>query len=524
MPPRETAKQRAKRIDPHVLRGRRWLERGRIWLAIAAALLAIGWWGAGIVARRADAWASPGPVAAVHAKWANDCEKCHTRFEAIRSDAALASSDARSTADQKCQLCHRVALDHADPLGRFGHHALPDDVAQNLSCATCHHEHQGAAARLTRASDRDCTICHNREDLVKLVVTPADHADALSFGDLKRVTQFSADGHPDFRSLQKPAERKLKFGAKSHQFHMSLTVGQLNAASRQKYGQGKSPSDAVKLGCSDCHQSDNRPSAASEPAGALMAPVMFEQHCQQCHPLTIGPGAADTVAHRLTAVQLAVEVRKHWEDRYLKDHPEATARALPLPSHPVESVDAAASEWIQTHSDESAAHLNRVCSECHRFAQDRSAPTTNATPFTTAALPEVARPLVQAPLLLHAKFDHAAHRTWDCRECHVAAYPSAGSLGLPIPDEPSSSPLAIAGRDKCLECHSPRRETATGGEGGAQFDCAECHRYHARRNLAPIQEPSRQRGQSHFAPQTPQNWDSPRRSSDRLLAATPPTQ
>ncbi len=33
----------------------------------------------------------------------------------------------------------------------------------------------------------------------------------------------------------------------------------------------------------------------------------------------------------------------------------------------------------------------------------------------------------------------------------------------------------------------------------------------------PIREPSRRRGQSRFAPRTAQNWDSPRRFSDRLL-------
>ena len=47
MPLRETAKQRAKRIDGRVLDGSRWLERGRFLLAGVAAIVAIGWWGAG---------------------------------------------------------------------------------------------------------------------------------------------------------------------------------------------------------------------------------------------------------------------------------------------------------------------------------------------------------------------------------------------------------------------------------------------------------------------------------------------
>jgi tRNA modification GTPase len=35
--------------------------------------------------------------------------------------------------------------------------------------------------------------------------------------------------------------------------------------------------------------------------------------------------------------------------------------------------------------------------------------------------------------------------------------------------------------------------------------------------LEPIREPSQRRGQSHFAPKAPQNWDGPQRFSDRLL-------
>ena len=125
---RETGKQRAKRIDPRVLEGSRWLERGRFILAGVAALVAIGWWGVGMQFRRADAWASPGPVAAVHATWANDCNACHTDFKPIRDDALLISSEARSIADEKCQKCHPVAHKD-DPLGPFGHHALNTSIA-----------------------------------------------------------------------------------------------------------------------------------------------------------------------------------------------------------------------------------------------------------------------------------------------------------------------------------------------------------------------------------------------------------
>ena len=50
----------------------------------------------------------------------------------------------------------------------------------------------------------------------------------------------------------------------------------------------------------------------------------------------------------------------------------------------------------------------------------------------------------------------------------------------PANPEPKESPLMIANRDKCLECHSPRQENLATPLGGARFDCAECHRYHSR--------------------------------------------
>ena len=272
MPLRETAKQRAKRIDGRVLEGSRWLERGRFLLAGIAAIAAIGWWGAGMHFHKADAWVSPGPVAAVHATWANDCNACHTDYQAIRDDALLTSSAARSAADQKCQKCHPVAHQN-DPLGPFGHHALTGNDFQ-LGCTTCHHEHRGTSQSLVRTADSNCTMCHARDDLAKLAKGPP------AVADLKLVTQFSATGHPYFRSLgdpelgpasPKPVPRKLKFAQFSHHLHMTpgmaqdgdhqavWTLGQIAEADRPRYARtGQSLSEPVQLDCGSCHQSESR--------------------------------------------------------------------------------------------------------------------------------------------------------------------------------------------------------------------------------------------------------------------------
>jgi hypothetical protein len=88
-----------------------------------------------------------------------------------------------------------------------------------------------------------------------------------------------------------------------------------------------------------------------------------------------------------------------------------------------------------------------------------------------------------------ARFDHSAHRSWSCRECHAGAYPPA----VPPADVLASSPLdhgqvLIAGKESCLGCHAPRQRDAVSGRefGGARFDCVECHGYHGHGHLSPL--------------------------------------
>ena len=268
---------------------------------------------------RADAWASPGPVAAVHATWANDCTACHTDFQAIRDDAVSISSAARTIADEKCQTCHTVAHKD-DPRGPFGHHAVQENLYQ-LGCSTCHHEHRGTSQSLVRTSDENCTMCHARDDLVKLVKgTPA-------IADLKPVTQFAALGHPYFRSLgdperspasPKPVPRRLKFAQFSHHLHMMpgmaqdaghqpvWTLGQIAEPDRARYARpGQALSDPVQLDCGSCHQSTSRGFdllktgigglcgivLPANTSGAYMLPITFENQCRACHSLTIEPCA-----------------------------------------------------------------------------------------------------------------------------------------------------------------------------------------------------------------------------------------
>ena len=151
MPLQSTGKQRASRIPLDYFRRSSRLDRGKLLLAIAAGAIALGGGALLIVSKeRQEAWISPGPVASVHAMWENDCMACHVPFAPIRDDAvAMFTKAGVHSADDKCRACHSGAEHHATQL-----------AGEVRSCASCHPEHRGRDAKLTRVADQNCTACH----------------------------------------------------------------------------------------------------------------------------------------------------------------------------------------------------------------------------------------------------------------------------------------------------------------------------------------------------------------------------
>ncbi len=339
--------------------------------------------------------------------------------------------------------------------------------------------------------------------------------------DIKRVTQFAPAGHPYFRSLgdpergpaaAKPYTRQLKFASFSHRLHMSpgmaydgdhqvvLTLGRLTETDRMRYGaKQQSLYEPVQLNCDSCHQSgDGRSGAwklersASGPkphdARAMYgAPIVYENHCAACHPLTItsAAGAAGetagksiAIAHRLPPAKLADEIERYWQDRFLKEHPESLTRRLPLPGAGAQFEKQAAGDWINERYRQSASHVNRVCGKCHQLTDRQPAqPPASRDAMVDAVIPRVAPLDIPRQFLAHAQFDHSPHRAVACIACHQDAFPPVARRES-FAQEPPESPLMIANRDKCLECHAPQSAGTATASGGARFDCAECHRYH----------------------------------------------
>jgi hypothetical protein len=501
---RETGKQRASGIPLDYFRHRNLFDRGKLILAGIAALGTIGWLVAGsLTGQKMETWYSPGPVSAAHAMWENDCQKCHVSFTPIGGDAAAAAFVGDKAAiDANCRSCHQDIATKSSPAG---HHASKDPAT--LACSSCHHEHRGRAESLSRMADASCTNCHAQI---------AEHREGVSLLSpaVQNVSHFDAEHHPEFRSIQADP-RKLKFSAATHHLHMTagmaadaqhkeiMTVGMLSAEDRPRYAPGETDLNkpVPALNCGSCHQLSGLgfgleklaglPSAAlpAKSNGAYMLPIVFENQCRACHPLTITPGqetnsyeklSASVVPHRLQPDELQRAVQHYWEGQFLQKNHLQVERDLPLPSRPTQLETQTGRDFIANGVARSANHLRAaVCSKCHELsdaqASHAAATGSAASPETTSLLwPRVQPVNIPHAWFEHAKFDHSAHRAVaDCRKCHDGAYPPESST----PAASASHPM-IPGRDTCIECHAPSQESSATSRGGARFDCAECHRYH----------------------------------------------
>jgi hypothetical protein len=210
-----------------------------------------------------DAAVSPGPLTAEHAEVAG-CAGCHDAGDAGPAEITRAAldgvADAHDGDSQACLSCHQVgdtpfkphsadALPPApadtDPdapqlsppyLLNFASQSFPepDATGRGTACATCHTEHQGAAADITAMSDARCQACHTR-----------------------KFAAFNA-GHPEFGDYPYDRRTRLNFDHVAHA--------------------GKYFADADAPGpetCTACHTRDAQ--------SGLMATKGFAETCAACH-------------------------------------------------------------------------------------------------------------------------------------------------------------------------------------------------------------------------------------------------
>jgi predicted CXXCH cytochrome family protein len=89
---------------------------------------------------------------------------------------------------------------------------------------------------------------------------------------------------------------------------------------------------------------------------------------------------------------------------------------------------------------------------------------------------------------VNSEFNHDAHRSMNCVECHAAALTSEKTGDVLSPDiqwqglkfDPPGSDQMVAATRSCFECHHPDNSEGP----GAASNCTECHIYHDRSHEA----------------------------------------
>jgi hypothetical protein len=507
-----TGKQRASRIPLDYYKHPDRMVRTKRVLTWGAGILTVVWIATAFVPTGArplgDNRFSHGPVATVHQPIDSDCAACHVNF-------AVFASGKPFQGDQKCQQCHYGKDKDGNDLAT--HHAS-QKVDMTPNCGSCHSDHHGRDWNLNRVVDRDCTNCH--KDLKASMVegnSPYDN----------EVTSF-AEKHPEFRDLKNGDPGKLKF---NHKYHMTpgivLTQGGMpftlqnipEGSQRERYRQpGQKDTDPVKLECASCHTpeardevgKEGRPNPTEDRAGweksvqeyfraklerrgsaghnllpprrpgAYMAPIVYENHCAACHPLSFDPAIKQQAPHRVQPDKIKEFLTNLYKEN--EKNPSISTRPAPFLPLPGKRSGGVTGSSVEDRVDMALRGLlegKRACGECH-LAKDGE-PVSLYTK-------EIARPEIPEIWLKHARFDHSAHtsRGINCIECHKDAYPNRDPaanerevLASSGKRRQGAEDVMIGNIKECRQCHSPRPEPKFADAGlQAKFDCAECHTYH----------------------------------------------
>lgn len=395
------------------------------------------------------------PVATGHEPAQADCKSCHrTPWQPLVRLARI-DNDVRSVHDQDCQQCHRHSKHDHNPFAIAK--GVPD-------CAVCHQEHRGFQ-RLTEHADDFCVKCHasfeQHPEFAVHRAWPPDQqspSDEMMFRELLEIAEFrgSTSGDQDARWIDKTA---LHFNHKDH-------LQPLNAVWDKQADTSASPT-TVQLECSNCHQPDA--------TGSYMRPIVFEQHCQQCHPLKFSGKLSDQpLPHETPNI-----VRGVLRDRlmaHVREHPEAmldSSAETPsrLPNKPLQPTPKDQWTWVeeelrlietavfQTAPGAGTSPKNNACQKCHMTSAAES-----GSGF------QIISPNIPTRWLAHSRFDHGRHRDLACVECHHVERGAKSLQSVSVQD------ILIPKLEVCQNCHGAARTLPT--ERYGRKNCVECHQYH----------------------------------------------
>jgi hypothetical protein len=434
-------KNLAEWVELDYFRRQRGLKRWRrilTWLTLAVCLAGVT---VAAVLPHTPRLIQAGKLSSAHRMFHDDCGRCH--LEEFQTTKKLLdwSGDIHVVSDKACTSCH-------DGPAHNGVALSPP------ACAECHREHRGRLS-LARVADGHCTACH-----ADLQARRYGGASGLKYRDVK---SFEAGEHPDIAPLKDAGQ--LHFNHAAH-----LKEGGILGRDRKM----------VQLQCIECHRPD--------PAGRYMQPINYEQHCAQCHPLSIQlSGIALTTEKLRNAVsEFNKEPAPHREPAIVRGvlRERLLKFAQDNPLTPVEKnvrlVDSALFgkhgpsevEWQQARQGLDRIEGRLFSANQKDFAEDVLFNKGGGCVFChieekrtpgggeLSPLPVYRKTAIETRWLKHARFSHERHRMLHCSQCHEAK------------KSEKTSDVLMPALATCQECHKQ--------SVGVRTDCTECHSYHDR--------------------------------------------
>lgn len=429
--------------------------------------------------------------------------------------------------DQSCLVCHGGMALHQP--GRkavmFSETVKEISLVSAGACTTCHKEHVGTA-RMGTPTSETCTNCHGNQKMLTASLQVVHHDGAAAKatsqnvilknsstppktgsreghsqnwsvqwlppateGVAPKVIRAFADpdpnfSHPPFLYEQKGAQDQAKI-----LFNHKLHVGPRDPVTGERKRAKDIPDNQEILDCRSCHLPDAD--------GVGMQRISYEQHCQQCHGLSIDPQYPDlTVPHRdpEKVRKFLSNMRRAWVDYATERYPKATPQELDIfrqnrEAEFVKSWPGSVDDWQERVFFKGNPPRLPACVKCHA-TQDGPGKTPVPAVKPGVPYPEVARTAIPDAFLTRGPFKHAAHLDLKCIDCHGAVEKSDWTQDISMPSV-----------KLCAECHRPRdyqlaetvptfRIAPTFGsfspdaaakqrkEGGVFADCLRCHSYH----------------------------------------------
>ena len=378
---------------------------------------------------------SPGPLIQGHAKWQDECARCHVRFDRAAQDGLCldchkpVAQDMKARSGfhgrQKAQACRACHTDHKGrdvhiaPLNTRGFDHRQTDwplraAHAEVECAKCH-----VSGKAWRDAAQECAACHRKDDVHKgsLGAKCADCHTERNWKEAKfdhATTRFQLQGK-----------------------HSSVACADCHPKNRYR---------DVPMTCNGCHRDDDKHRGR------------YGERCDSCHDA----GSWKTIDfNHDTETRYALR-GKHRSVRCDSCHTGALYR------------DKLASDCISCHrkDDKHKSSLGSECAACHveaswketgRFDHDRS----------------------RFPLL-------GKHMDADCKRCHTAG-PGGAAV---YRNTPATCHACHRTEDKhektlgeaCGACHGERswkigrfdhsvsRFALRGAHAASKVACADCHR------------------------------------------------